>query len=157
LILAFDNCGHSQAVRWIGNTITALGGIHCERRELRRLSHRRYAATRSSTAIYPPSEYICEKLAAETFRRETADFEDRVDYRAHYNAHLNNCFYAETYIARTPVGINIWVYLSDLQQNRIYGGFHRSTNIGLFYCSLQDKECHSEAEWNELVKPYMED
>jgi hypothetical protein len=46
------------------------------------------------------------------------------------------------------VGINIWVYLSDLQQNRIYGGFHRSTNIGLFYCSLQDKECHSEAEWN---------
>jgi hypothetical protein len=104
-----------------------------------------------------PYQLNCEKLAAETFRRETADFEDRVDYRAHYNAHLNNCFYAETYIARTPVGINIWVYLSDLQQNRIYGGFHRSTNIGLFYCSLQDKECHSEAEWNELVKPYMED
>jgi hypothetical protein len=99
----------------------------------------------------------CERLAAETFRRETADYEDRVDYRAHYNAHLNKCFYVKTYIAPTPVGINMWVYLSDLQQNRIYGGFHRSTNIGLFYCRLEDKECHSEAEWNNLVKPYMED
>src|SRR6266576_6268455 len=53
--------------------------------------------------------------------------------------------------------VPMWVYLSDLQDNRIYGGFHMSTNIGLFYCNLLDKECHSEAEWNGLVKPYMED
>jgi hypothetical protein len=99
----------------------------------------------------------CEKLAAERFRRETADDGDRVDYRAHYNARLNKCFYVETYISPTPVGINMWVYLSDLQDNRIYGGFHRSTNIGLFYCNLQDQECHSEAAWNELVNQYMED
>jgi hypothetical protein len=84
----------------------------------------------------------CEKLAAETFNRETADDEDRIDYRAHYNARLNKCFYAETYISPTPGGVNTWVYLSDLQENRIYGGFHRSTNLGLFYCGLQDKECH---------------
>jgi hypothetical protein len=32
----------------------------------------------------------CEKLAAETFRRETANDEDRVDCRAHYNARLDN-------------------------------------------------------------------
>jgi len=99
----------------------------------------------------------CDKLAAQTFHREMADDEGRVDYRAHYNARLNKCFYAETYISPTPVGINKWVYLSDLQENRIYGGFHRSTNIGLFYCSLGDRECHSQAEWNELVKPFMED
>ena len=98
----------------------------------------------------------CGKLAAETFRREPAD-ENQVDYRAHHNIRLNKCFYEETYISLTPVGINMWVYLSDLQDNRIYGGFHMSTNIGLFYCNLLDKECHSEAEWNGLVKPYMED
>jgi hypothetical protein len=98
----------------------------------------------------------CGKLAAETFRREPAG-ENRVDYRAHYKIRLNKCFYEETYISLTPVGINMWVYLSDLQDNRIYGGFHMSTNIGLFYCNLLDKECHSEAEWNGLVKPYMED
>ena len=96
----------------------------------------------------------CEKLAAETFHRETADDEDRVDFRAHYNARLNKCFYEETYISPTPVGTNRWVYLSDLQRNRIYGGFHRSSNIGLFYCNLEDKACHSEAEWNELVTLY---
>ena len=65
--------------------------------------------------------------------------------------------YAETYISPTPVGINMWVYLSALGEDRIYGGFHRSTNVGLFYCNLEDKECHSEAEWNEIVKQYMEE
>ena len=99
----------------------------------------------------------CEILAAEQFRRETANDEDRVGYRAHYNVHLNKCFYLETYISGTPVGASTWVYLSDLQENRIHGGFYGSTNIGLFYCNLQDKECHSEAEWNELARPYMED
>ena len=59
----------------------------------------------------------CEKLAAETFRRESANNEDRAAYRAHYNARLNKCFYAETYISATPVGINTWVYLSDLEEN----------------------------------------
>ena len=99
----------------------------------------------------------CEKLAAETFHRETAYDDGRVEYRAHYNAHLKKCVYAETYISTAPVGTNVWVYLSDLQTNRIYGGFHRSANLGLFYCNLGDKECRSEAEWNELLKPYMED
>ena len=55
----------------------------------------------------------CEKLAAETFNRETAYDEDRIDYRSHYNARLNKCFYAETYISPTPVGVNTWVYLSE--------------------------------------------
>ena len=98
----------------------------------------------------------CDKMAAQAFRRALHD-EDMVNYRAHYNAGLNKCFYAETYMFTTPVGNNTWVYLSDLQVNRIYGGFHKSTNIGLSYCSVEDKECHSEAEWNQLVKAYMEE
>jgi hypothetical protein len=99
----------------------------------------------------------CEKLASETFHRETVDDADRVEYRAHYNARLKKCVYSETYISPAPVGTNVWVYLSDLQTNRIYGGFHRSANLGLFYCNLEEKECHSEAQWGELLKPYMED
>ena len=99
----------------------------------------------------------CERLAAENFNRKTANDEDRFDYRAHYNVRLKKCFYRETYISHTPVGISMWVYLSDLQENRIYGGFHRSTNIGLFYCDLQEKQCGSISEWNELVKQYMVD
>jgi hypothetical protein len=114
------------------------------------------AAAETSVRLYQ-LQTNCQKLAGETFRREAAYDEDRIDYRAHYNARLNKCFYVETYRSPTPVGINKWVYLSDLQENRIYGGFHRSTNIGLFYCSLEDKECHSEAEWKENLKPYMEE
>jgi len=71
--------------------------------------------------------------------------------------HLNKCFYAETYRSFTPGGINLWVYVADLRTNQIYGGFHSSTNIGFFTAVLKARECHSEAEWDELVKPYMED
>ena len=39
------------------------------------------AAAEPNITLY---QLNCEKLAAETFRRETADDEDRVDYRAHY-------------------------------------------------------------------------
>jgi hypothetical protein len=74
----------------------------------------------------------CQKLAAATFHRETPNDVDRVGCRAHYNSRLNKCFYAETYASPAPVGVNMWVYLSDLQENRIYGGFHRSAGLGLF-------------------------
>jgi hypothetical protein len=114
------------------------------------------AAAEPNVTLYQLQDN-CEKLADEKFRRVSADDEDRVRYRAHFNARLNKCLCAETYISPTPAGINMWVYLSDLHGNRIYGGFHRSTNIGLFYCNLEDKECHSETEWNEIVKQYMEE
>ena len=113
------------------------------------------SATTPSGALYQLQEN-CRKLAAETFDRQPPD-EDREDYRAHHNARLNKCFYEETYRSPTPVGSNLWVYLFDLPENRIYGGFHRSTNIGFFYCNLQDEECRSEAEWEALVKTYMEE
>ena len=114
----------------------------------------RISAAKPNGALYQLQEN-CRKLAAETFGRQPPD-EDREDYRAHHNARLNKCFYEETYRSPTPVGSNLWVYLFDLPENRIYGGFHRSTNIGFFYCNLGDKECHSEAEWEALVKMYME-
>jgi hypothetical protein len=91
---------------------------------------------------------ISYKRAARRWQRnhsaERRRDQDWVDYRVHYNARLNKYLNAEAYISSAPVGINMWVYLSDLQANRIYGGFHRSANLGLFYCNLEDKECHSE-------------
>ena len=115
----------------------------------------RISTAKPNVALNPLQEK-CRKLAAEAFGREPPD-EDREDYRAHHSARLNKCFYEETYRSPTPVGSNLWVYLFDLPENRIYGGFHRSTNIGFFYCNLQDKECRSEAEWEALVKTYMEE
>jgi hypothetical protein len=96
----------------------------------------------------------CEQTAAETFRRESGNDEDRDYYRAHYDANLNICFYVEALRSFSPKGISRWVYLYDLGTKRIYGGLHSSTNIGLFYCGVGNKECHSEAEWYELLRPY---
>src|SRR5215467_13648606 len=64
-------------------------------------------AAEPGIALYQLQEN-CVKLAVATFNRETGNDEDRVDYRAHYNARLNKCFYAETYISPTPRGINKW-------------------------------------------------
>src|SRR5262249_58247540 len=96
----------------------------------------------------------CDKLAAQTFHREMADDEGRVDYRAHYNARLNKCFYAETYISPTPVGINKWVYLSDLQENRIYGGVFRCPHMCLLFFMLCGTGRHSQPPRNRHFKPY---
>jgi hypothetical protein len=105
------------------------------------------AAAEPDVSLY---QLHCEKLADETFRRVSADDEDRVHYRAHYNARLNKCLYAETYISPTPVGINMWVYLSDLRENRIYGGFHRSTNIGFFSAILKTKNATQKPSGTKL-------
>ena len=78
----------------------------------------------------------CEKLAAETFGRETVDDEDRVDYRAHYNTRLKKCLYAETYISSTPVGINTWVYLSDLTI-KFMAGFTGPPTLASFTAALK--------------------
>ena len=54
----------------------------------------------------------CEKLTHETFRRETANDENRVDYRAHYNAGLNTCFYAtESNLRRISQVYQYWPFL----------------------------------------------
>ena len=84
-------------------------------------------------------QWNCEKLAAETFHRETSDDKDRVAYRAHYNALLNKCFYAETYMSPTPVGTNMWVYLSDLQENRIHGGFTGRPTLAFFTATFMTR------------------
>jgi hypothetical protein len=47
-------------------------------------------------------------------------------------------------------------FIEIFKRLRFLGGFHSSTNIGRFYCSLEKKECHSEAGWNELLGSYMD-
>ena len=84
------------------------------------------------------NQLSCEKMAAQAFHRALHD-EDIVNYRAHYNASLNKCLYAETYMYTTPVGNNTWVYLSDLQLNRIYGGFTSRPTLAFFTAALKTR------------------
>ena len=48
-------------------------------------------------------------------------------------------FLCGDFLSFTPKGTNRWAYLYDIQTKRIYGGFHSSTNIGLFYCALKTR------------------
>ena len=48
------------------------------------------AAASPNVTLYQP-QMNCERLAAETFNRETADDEDRVDFRAHHKMSPGGC------------------------------------------------------------------
>jgi hypothetical protein len=84
-------------------------------------------------------------------------------YSNHYNKKMNKCFLLEeikSYKDRIidseveTVNNDLW----DINENKNYGSLrmNRKTNI-LLDCSVLDKECKSEEEWNSLVKPYMEE
>src|SRR5262249_52405942 len=79
----------------------------------------------------------CEQTAAETFRRESGNDEDRDYYRAHYNANLNICFYVEALTSFTPKGINQWVYLSDFKRTVFTAGFIGPPILAFFTATLK--------------------
>lgn len=68
-----------------------------------------------------------------------------VNYTNHYNNKLNKCFlFSITYDPYIKMVI-------DVHENKTYGLYSNN------FCYMLDKKCKSEKEWNELVKPYMEE
>jgi len=112
------------------------------------------AAAEPNVTLYQLQEN-CEKLAAETFNRETAYDEDRVDYRAHYNARLKKCLYAETYISPTPVALTCGFTYPISRRIEFTAAFTGPPTSAFFTATLKTR--NATHEWNELVKPYMED
>jgi hypothetical protein len=96
------------------------------------------AAAETSVRLYQ-LQTNCQKLAGETFRREAAYDEDRIDYRAHYNARLNKCLYVETYRSPTPVGINKWVYCPTFKRIEFTAGFTGPRTLAFFTAVLKTK------------------
>jgi hypothetical protein len=48
--------------------------------------------------------------------------------------------------------------LFDVNENKEYGTFFkRSEDNAPFQCKVLQNVCHSESEWQELLKPYMEE
>jgi hypothetical protein len=100
----------------------------------------------------------CGKRAAEVFRKgkeETTGLTTATDnYENHYNSRLNKCFSLEVH----ETGETKSLRLIDLNDHKEIGSYFRGTDIQRpVKCALQDKQCGSEQEWHELVKPYMED
>jgi hypothetical protein len=101
----------------------------------------------------------CGKRAAEVFEKDFPDTKTTgaiADYENHYSPRLNKCFIVEssTQYLRDDKGktekIKVLILL-DVNENKAYGNFDP------LQCEVRGKVCRSEAEWRELIRPYMED
>ena len=89
------------------------------------------------------------------------DFGRRIDtYTNHYNEKLNKCFILiDTIIIpnykifRTPNAKT----LLDIYKDTYYGSYGIARDGSVNLCEMLKKECHSESEWDALMKPYMEE
>lgn len=82
---------------------------------------------------------------------ENKFFRDPFTHQSHYNARLDKCFILLNY-TKKPLKV-----LKEINENKIYGAIRSQKDGTTITCNVLEKTCKSEAEWNALVKPYMED
>jgi hypothetical protein len=109
----------------------------------------------------------CAKRAAEVFEREYGLVPDDKDgqtlfnYENHYSARLKKCFFLEiamSYEREEGKPASKIMRLFDLNENKEYGTFVSGpTESTPLACMVRGKNCQSESEWRQLVKPFMED
>jgi len=83
------------------------------------------------------------------------------NYKIHYNVKLNKCFvlmYTTSYPHSKSNDAFIIKVLWDIDEVKKYGTVTRLRRKPTpSDCSVKDKICKSEGEWDSLVKPYMEE
>jgi hypothetical protein len=114
----------------------------------------------------------CGKRADERFKSEYGNETYSDDngkyiysYTNHYNNKLNKCFILVRAIVlskRLPNSTKKEpVYrtetLFDINENKEYGTFSRRGNDNPTECNLLSNFCETEAQWNLLIKPYIEE
>jgi hypothetical protein len=76
---------------------------------------------------------------------------DKFTYKDHYNKRLNKCFILVKYSKSQLKS------LRNINENKIYGSFFSKQDSKTVICNVLEKKCNSEAEWDSLVKPYIEE
>jgi hypothetical protein len=106
---------------------------------------------------------IVKKFMAEAgISREKNGESTFVDYASHYNKKLDKCFvlisWTITIGGQTQIVQDLW---NAIEQKEI--GYYYSAMVGLSWkndekgCKVGDTICHSKAEFETLIKPYMEE
>jgi hypothetical protein len=113
-----------------------------------------------NVALYELQER-CAKSAAQVWAKEYDNGKPTTpgeinNYQAHYNSRLNKCFFLEISMTVDKKDIQHMLRLFDLLENKEYGSFW-SSDYGVTNCSVQGAICHSEDEWHQLAKPFLED
>jgi hypothetical protein len=110
----------------------------------------------------------CGKRAEERFKSAYGNgiskYEENTimsDYTNHYNTKLNKCFVLTTSTIIPKKEKESGSYskdLWDINENKNYGSFSKFI-VGdkLTSCRVLNKFCASEAEWDALIKPYIEE
>jgi len=110
----------------------------------------------------------CGKQAEERFQRigkpvsESDGYTISFDFETHYSLRLNKCFYLLTdkvfrTDSKSPDQGAKSMWLLDLNDNTQYYGEYVHHSRLLLECQVREKQCGSEQEWRELIKPFMED
>jgi hypothetical protein len=116
----------------------------------------------------------CGKRAEQVFKSDnpgqssgslvtnTEDGSTITTYQNHYSAALNKCFYliitTGIHSKENPQYTTTFVTIINLNENKEYGSFFkRSLDSAPVMCNLRQQVCHSQGEWEELLKPYMEE
>jgi len=111
----------------------------------------------------------CGKSAATFFEKRFGtgnkydDFGQTIStYTNHYNKKLNKCFIlVDEFIFpndKKKFHMSKGQTLFDVIENKYYGFFGTGcSDDSMSPCEMLNKDCNSEAEWDALVKPYMEE
>lgn len=107
----------------------------------------------------------CGKTAREWFSGSFEDFavaevSVTYSYTNHYNKKLNKCFVLVkhyTYYPKNKQDSSFSLQLLDVNENKMYGIFGKYDDGRINGCGVTDKRCDSEAQWDALAKPYMEE
>jgi len=116
----------------------------------------------------------CGKRAEQVFKSDnpgqsggsmitnTEGGQDVTSYQNHYSATMNKCFYllitTGVNYKEHPQYTTTLMTLLDLNENKEYGTFfERSDRSAPLHCNVQEKICHSEREWRELLRHYMDE
>jgi hypothetical protein len=98
------------------------------------------------------------------FRRGQPDWSSR--FRSHYDTRTSRC-YVELWLDTTPEsGARLSSVfhesnLVDVDENRVIGEVYERTDLQtnvttVLRCSVGDRKCGTIAEWETLMKPYMD-
>jgi hypothetical protein len=124
------------------------------------------ASAQSNNEKYELEER-CGKRAAQYFSEHYGNEYDRGDkmttfnsFRNHYNPRLNKCYV----LVVERIHLDSWakeeevqtLTLMDLNENNKFGTYVGNSK-SVKMCEMKDDICHSEIEWWNMTKQYMED
>src|SRR5262245_38938136 len=101
----------------------------------------------------------CGKRTAEVFAKEwpirlvtnSDGSQTSGGYENHYNARLNKCMYLEISQTSGRKGINRFLRLFDINENREIATYIKTAGNPLVHCQVQEKICRTEEEWRQLI------